>query len=264
MSTHRTRGVGLSAFTNRSSLSTSYATHGAALRSSSQSTLQTQLSVFQSLLHQFALSHASTIRANPTFRAEFARMCSLIGVDPLAGSNAQGKSKKGRGWFSQVLGGDVGDFYLSVAVRVVEVCRASRGENGGLMGIAECVERVRLGRGIGGGMEVSEDDISRAVEGLGPLGSGFRVVEVGRKKMIRSVPKELGGDQATVLEACQVLGFVTVGMLTDNLGWEMERAKTVLDDLLADSMVWIDLKTGGEEEYWSPAFFDGPDEEDDD
>lgn len=83
-------------------------------------------------------------------------MCNAIGVDPLAGSNVAGK-KKGKGnWWSQVLGGDVGDFYFAVAVRVVEVCRSSRGENGGLLGVEECRERVKKGRGIGGGMEVSE------------------------------------------------------------------------------------------------------------
>lgn len=152
------RGVGLSAFQNRSSLNTSYATHGAALRSSQVSSLQTQLSVFQSLLHTFALQHGDKIKENPTFRAEFARMCNAIGVDPLAGSNVTGKGKKsGKGsWWSQVLGGDVGDFYFGLAVRVVEVCRESRGENGGLIGVGECRERVGKGIRIGGGMEVSE------------------------------------------------------------------------------------------------------------
>ena len=55
-----------------------------------------------------------------------------------------------------MLGGDVNDFYFGLAVRVVEVCRESRGENGGLLGVKECKERVRKGKGIGGGMEVSE------------------------------------------------------------------------------------------------------------
>lgn len=86
-------------------------------------------------------------------------MCNAIGVDPLAGSNITAKSKgkgKGGSWWSQIVGGDVGDFYFGLAVRVVEVCRQSRGENGGLLGVSECRERVGKGRGIGGEMEVSE------------------------------------------------------------------------------------------------------------
>ncbi|MCJ1481660.1 hypothetical protein MMC06_001819 [Schaereria dolodes] len=251
------RGVGLSAFQNRSSLTSSYATHGAALRSSHLSSLQTQLSVFQSLLHAFALQHSETIKQNPSFRAEFARMCNAIGVNPLAGSNVKGK--KGRvSWWAQVLGGDVNDFYFGLAARVVEVCRESRGENGGLIGLEECRERVRKGEKIGGGMEVSDDDILRAVKSLKPLGSGFSIVTVGTKQMIRSIPKELNTDQATVLEAIQVLGFVTVSMLEDNLNWEYARAETVIQDLLADSLVWVDTKAS-EKEYWSPAILNDPD-----
>lgn len=69
--------------------------------------------------------------------------------------------------------------------------------------------------------------------------------------MIRSVPKELNTDQSTVLEALQVLGYVTVSMLQINLHWEAARAQTVVDYLLADSLVWIDSQAS-ETEYWSP------------
>ncbi|KAL8762604.1 MAG: hypothetical protein Q9184_001405 [Pyrenodesmia sp. 2 TL-2023] len=249
------RGVGLSAFQNRSALSTSYASHGASLRSTHVSSLQNQLSVFQSLLHNFALQHGDTIKSDPTFRAEFARMCNAIGVDPLAGSNVKDKSggrAGGKGsWWAQMLGGDVNDFYFELAVRVVELCRATRGENGGLIEVEECRERVKKGKGIGGGMDISDDDILRAVKSLDPLGSGFSVITVGSRQMIRSIPKELNTDQTTVLEVIQVLGYVTCSMLEDNLRWEHARAETVIQDLLADSLVWVDEQCP-EREYWSP------------
>ena len=97
------------------------------------------------------------------------------------------------------------------------------------------------------------DDILRAVKSLEPLGSGFSVVNIGSKQMIRSVPKELNTDQSTVLEAIQILGYVTVSMLRANLDWEETRAKAVIDDLVSDSLVWVDSQAG-EIEYWSPAF----------
>ena len=71
--------------------------------------------------------------------------------------------------------------------------------------------------------------------------------------MIRSVPKELNTDQAIVLEVIQVLGYVTVSMLKDNLRWEKERASAVIEDLVADSLVWVDLQAD-EPEYWTPSF----------
>ena len=257
------RGVGLSAFQNRTSLSSSYASHGANIRSSQSTSLQTQLSVFQSLLHNFALQHADTIKSNPTFRAEFAQMCNAIGVDPLAGSNIKGKAAGGKGlggWLGGVMGGGgVNDFYFQVAVRVVEVCRSSRGENGGLIAVEECRARVSRGRGLGGHLDVSDDDILRAVKSLAPLGSGFSVITVGSKQMIRSVPKELNTDQSKVLEAIQVMGYVTCSMLEDNLGWEIVRAETVVNDLLGDALVWVDTQAP-EKQYWSPAFMNDLDD----
>lgn len=202
-------------------------------------------------------------------------MCNTIGVDPLAGSNVKGKNKGN--WWGQIMGGDVNDFYFQVAMRVVEVCRASRAENGGLIGVAECKRRVSKGRALGGELDVSEyatnnstywiqiyhnaderlnsDDILRAIKSLEPLGSGFSVITVGIMQMIRSVPKELNTDQSRVLEAIQVLGYITRSMLEDNLDWEPARAETVIEDLLGDSLVWVDLQAS-EKEYWSPALMD--------
>jgi ESCRT-II complex subunit VPS22 len=77
-------------------------------------------------------------------------MCAAIGVDPLASSS----NRKGNFW-AEMLGGSVNDFYFGLAVRVVEVCRATRAENGGLISVREVKERV--GKGAGSlGEEVSE------------------------------------------------------------------------------------------------------------
>lgn len=94
------------------------------------------------------------------------------------------------------------------------------------------------------------DDVLRAVRSLKPLGSGFAIVNIGERAMIRSVPKELNTDQSAVLEAIQALGYVTVSMLRANLGWEGARAQTVLDDLLSDALLWIDTQAD-ENEYWT-------------
>ncbi|EME41740.1 hypothetical protein DOTSEDRAFT_81953 [Dothistroma septosporum NZE10] len=249
------RGVGLGAFSNAAISSDKYAAHGAALRSTHADALANQLSVFQAALHNFSLTHAKDIRSNPTFRAEFARMCHAIGVDPLAGSNikAQDASGKGGSVWAKMLGTSVNDFYFELGVRLVEVCRESRGENGGMIALAEARKRIAKGRGlVGGGMEVTDDDMQRALESLEPLGGQFKIVHLGSTKYIRSVPKELNPDQSTVLEVIQVMGFVTVSMLQANLDWEQARAVAVIDDLVADSLVWVD-EQGEETEYWSPA-----------
>ncbi|KAG7290210.1 hypothetical protein NEMBOFW57_000208 [Staphylotrichum longicolle] len=98
------------------------------------------------------------------------------------------------------------------------------------------------------------DDILRAVGTLKPLGSAYSVIRVGSKPYIRSVPKELNTDQSAVLEAAQVLGYVSVSMLMVNLSWMRARAQTALEDLVGEGMLWVDKQTDGEWEYWSPGF----------
>ena len=182
-------------------------------------------------------------------------MCNAIGVDPLAGSNVKGAAGAGgKSVWAKMLGSSVNDFYFELAVRVVEVCRETRSENGGMIAVSEVRKRIEKGRGlVGGGMEVTDDDIQRALEALEPLGGMFKTTTLGSSKFIRSVPKELNPDQATVLEVIQILGgCVTVSTLQANLGWENARALAVMDDLVADSLVWVDLQAE-ETEFWSPA-----------
>ncbi|PSN67439.1 EAP30-domain-containing protein [Corynespora cassiicola Philippines] len=258
----RRRTPGLASLTGSRLQNHHYTNHGLSLRTRNAETLQNQLSVFQSLLHNFALTHSKDIRANPAFRAEFARMCSALNIDFLASSyhkDSKGGSSSGGGdgsiW-AQLLGGSVNDFYFNLGVLIVEECRATRSENGGLVSVSDLRTRISRGRGVGGGMEVSDDDIKRAVESLSPLGSCFSIMKIGHRSLIRSVPKELNTDQSTVLEAIQVLGYVTISMLQLNLGWERPRAHAVVEDLMADSLVWVDTQAG-ENEYWSPAFISG-------
>ncbi|RCI07595.1 hypothetical protein L249_1641 [Ophiocordyceps polyrhachis-furcata BCC 54312] len=256
------KGVGIGAFDRSRLTSQHYASHGSSLRASNASALASQLAVFRALLQQFAQTHAKDIRSDPAFRAQFARMCTAIGVDPLASGDSGGGSI-----WAQLLGKTVNDFYFGLAVRVVDVCGATRGENGGLIGLRELSDRLSgqqaaaAAASSNGGADITEDDVRRAVETLKPLGGGYGIVRVGRKDYVRSVPRELSSDQAAVVEAVQVLGYVSVAMLRDNLAWETARCHTVIDDLVAHGMLWVDKQTRGEWEFWSPSFMVHADQE---
>ncbi|ATY58514.1 vacuolar-sorting SNF8 [Cordyceps militaris] len=249
------KAVGIGALDRSRLTSAQYASHGSSLRATNAQALETQLAVFRTLLQQFAQTHARDIRSDPSFRAQFARMCSAIGVDPLASS--AGTAAASPSVWGQLLGKTVNDFYFDVAVRVVQVCGATRAENGGLVSLAQVRERVSRDKVAAGGAHVSEDDVRRAVATLRPLGGSYAIVTVGETEYVRSVPRELSRDQASCVEAAQVLGHVSVGMLRDNLAWEPARCKTVIDDLVAQGMLWVDKQTGGEWQYWSPAFMAG-------
>lgn len=254
------KGVGLAAFDKFRITSAQYASHGSHLRTSTATALENQLSVFRSLLQQFALTHAKDIRSNPNFRAEFARMCNAIGVDPLASSSiisvSSSAARAGNIW-SQLLGTSVNDFYFELAVRVVEVCSATRSENGGLITVEEVCERIMRSR-VEGAPDLTEDDIHRAVGTLKPLGSSYSAITVGSRVYIRSVSRELNTDQSSVLEAVQALGYVTVFLLITNLSWNRARAQTILDDLVMEGMLWLAQDTQ-EWEYWAPGLVFDPD-----
>lgn len=246
------KGVGIGAFDRTRLTSAQFASHGTTLRTANSQALEAQLSVFRSLLQQFAATHSKDIRSNPSFRAQFARMCAAIGVDPLSASSSSAAGSASGSMWAQLLGRSVNDFYFELAVRVVEVCGATRGENGGLIGLREVCERIGRGRMEGAG-EITEDDVLRAVETLGPLGSSYSVLHVGSKAYIRSVPRELNTDQSAVLEAAQALGYVSVDMLVVNLRWPRARAQTAVEDLMGEGMLWVD-KQVRPWEYWSPSF----------
>ncbi|BFZ59374.1 ESCRT II complex subunit Dot2 [Saitoella coloradoensis] len=248
------RGVGLAAFDRDQQQRSQYQELGSALLKTHIDELTSQLATFQSTLSSFATLHAREIRSDPEFREKFSRMCAAIGVDPLS----SGRGGKGgiKGW-SEMLG--VGDFYYELAVRIVEVCRRTRQENGGLIEVGQVRELVSARLQRAGGNAVTEDaieDVIRAVKTLQPLGKGIEIVTIGSTQMIRSVPRELSNDQATVLEAAQLLGFVSKSMLVVNLQWDHARASTVLDDLMSNSLVWVDDQ-GEELEYYSSALING-------
>ncbi|KAJ4403487.1 ESCRT II complex subunit Dot2 [Didymella pomorum] len=208
----RRRTPGLSSLSSTRLQTHHYTSHGAKLRSSTASSLETQLSVFQSLVHNFALTHSKDIRANPAFRAEFARMCTALNIDFLGASYTKdGKStskgtKGGESIWASLLGGSVNDFYFNLGVIIVDICRSTRAENGGLISLSDLRAHISRGRAIGSSMTVSDADIEQAVLALAPLGGAYSITSIGHSKLVRSVPKELNTDQATVLEACQVLG----------------------------------------------------------
>ncbi|KAG5912636.1 hypothetical protein E4U53_005236 [Claviceps sorghi] len=109
------KGVGIGAF-DRSRLTTAhYASHGSSLRATNAQALEAQLAVFRSLLQQFAATHARDIRSDPAFRAQFARMCTAIGVDPLGGGSGGGSGPAGGSVWAQLLGKTVHDFYFGLA-----------------------------------------------------------------------------------------------------------------------------------------------------
>mmetsp|Transcript_13812 Transcript_13812/g.17428 ORF Transcript_13812/g.17428 Transcript_13812/m.17428 type:complete len:267 (+) Transcript_13812:14-814(+) len=208
-------------------------------------------------LSTFAKKHKKEIQEDPAFRKKFLEMCAPLGVDPLSSQ---------KGFWDGVLG--IGEFYYELAVKVAEVCLASRTRNGGIMSIAE-VQSILRKRGTkfrfsqessstktgnnNSGCKYSREDIITAIGKLSKLKSGFKIVQVGSTTMVVSVPTELDEDHKEVMTIAQeIAGGITVQNVTRKTGWKEERAKRALDLLLSEGMAWFD-KHKGLEYYWFPS-----------
>ncbi|KAF8980982.1 ESCRT-II subunit protein snf8 [Entomortierella lignicola] len=246
--------------------------------SGSALTPDSQLETFRVNLENFARQHRKDIQKDPVFRMHFQKMCANIGVDPLASS---------KGVWGELLG--VSDFYYELGIQIIDVCLSTRALNGGLMELSEVkrrVERMRGKRDIKApnstssnahsnslssklanmsskdtNIEITEDDVFRSIKTLAPLGSGFQVLQIGDKKMVSSVPRELNRDQSAILALVRnTRGHINSGIIYEQLGWESGRINTALDTLLEDGLMWID-KQAEPYEYWVPGFFEPEDDD---
>ncbi|ORY92262.1 EAP30/Vps36 family-domain-containing protein [Syncephalastrum racemosum] len=237
----RRRPVGLAHAQHKERLERDFQQVGDTIAAKELEQLQSQVEVFKSNLQDFAQKHRKDIRKNPTFRAHFQRMCGNIGVDPLASN---------KGFWADLLG--VGDFYYELGIQIIECCLATRQRDGGLTELNELKRRVETMRKS---KEITEDDIVRAIKTLKPLNGGFEVLQIGTRKMVRSVPKELDKDESSLLVLAQKSGFVDTFLIQAELHWPETRIDTALDHLLQDGLAWID-KQGDHDTYWIPSYFD--------
>ncbi|EME29396.1 ESCRT-II complex subunit VPS22 [Galdieria sulphuraria] len=217
--------------------------------------LQKQLDVFRENLVLFARKYRKKIENEPEFRAQFHRLCISIGVDPLV-------SKKG--FWEEVLG--MGDFYYELAVKISEICIATRDINGGLILLDEIkrlldnhndekfTKRTSKRIILRNRYEISRDDIERAVQRIQVLGKSYSIVSFGNIRYIQSVPGELSHDHSCVLSVSKEQGFTTERKLAASLKWSKERILLALKGLLEMELAWIDDQDL-ERLYWFPSLY---------
>jgi ESCRT-II complex subunit VPS22 len=191
--------------------------------------LSTSLELLKQNLEEFALKHQAEIKNNPVFRQKFHEMCMQVGVDPLSSNKS---------FWTKVLG--FGDFYYQIALQVVQICMITREMNGGLIEWSELKSRMETLRGRYA-QPISDQDLVQALKCLGPFGDGFGILEMGTKKMVRSIPQETNMDGLAVLAKIEDKG-VTAEQLQVMLGWSHERCQVVLDSFVQQAICWIDLQ----------------------
>ena len=241
----RNRRAGLAGLKKRQQQKQNFAKRGEELGEAKMEHVEGQLTMFKSSLEDFAKKYKKDIKKDPKFRREFQVMCSKIGVDPLASS---------KGFWADILG--VGDFYYEIGVQIVDVCVSTRDANGGLIETEELKLRMRRMRGSNA-VDLGEDDIKRAVAKLKILGQGFDIQDIGPRRMVVSVPRELNQDHVALMKIAGAHnGAVSAGGLAGELGWDRERIDKVLNFMSGEGMCWADdQEAPGDMFFWFPSMW---------
>ncbi|KAM3205300.1 hypothetical protein P3L10_028710 [Capsicum annuum] len=172
-------------------------------------------------------------RKNPAFRAQFHEMCAKVGVDPLASNKVSGQNCWG-------------------LVTSIMNLTGTRPHNGGLISLDDLCKLLGQRRKAVRDT-ISEDDFLCAISKLKVLGSGFEVITMGKRKLVRSVPTELNKDHNEILELAQAQGFVTVDEVQRRLNWSSGRMTDALETLLEEGLAMIhDGHRDGKRRYWFP------------
>lgn len=129
------RRLGRQAIRDSKKVKEALAQRGSIITAEHARQMKLHLDTFKSNLEQFAINHKKEIQKDPVFRAKFHAMCASIGVDPLT-------SRKGL--WADLLG--VGDYYYELAVRIIEICIATRPMNGGVLSLRELLTVLRTRR----------------------------------------------------------------------------------------------------------------------
>ena len=99
-------------------------------------------------------------------------------------------------------------------------------------------------------------DLHKAVESIGKLGSDFKIMKTGRKRVICSVAVELNADHMAVLKhAEENQGNFTHSSLTRALPQygDRQRFERAINTLITDGLCWEDEQNGAEMAYWFPS-----------
>jgi ESCRT-II complex subunit VPS22 len=239
------KGAGISGLSRHTAATSSYATLSTSISASQVTSLETSLASFREALLTFSRQHRDDIRADPAFRHQFTKMCSVLGVDPLSGPT----SGRGGGFWG---GLGLGEWSYELCVQVVDVCVSTRAGNGGMIEMNDLIRRVGKMRGLstgpstttvgkGKGEIISREDVIQAIGLLKPL-AGYSVVPVGGIDFVRSVPRELDTDQSALLViAAKTGGRLTESHIRKELGWNDVRARQALEDsVMREGLGWVD------------------------
>ncbi|TIA89666.1 hypothetical protein E3P99_01954 [Wallemia hederae] len=210
--------------------------------------IRLQIATFQEYLVNFSQKHRKDIESNLEFRNRFTDMCNLIGVDPL---NIERGSL-----FSNLTG--LSDFYMSLAVQLVDMCVSTSSLTGGLVRVDDILQALSTKRRTA----ITLSDLHKAIKVLKPLNDNahqYEIIPVNDILYMRSQPRQVNNDILTLLEiAHSNHGWIDQHTVhTHSPAWSTDRIRNSLRQaVMDDGFVWVDEQAPSTRYYFPSLFHD--------
>ncbi|EPY23713.1 ESCRT-II complex subunit VPS22 [Strigomonas culicis] len=189
------RGIGVAHVQQKQKTTQQMADLGAQITAERVGQVQDQLEQLEEQLRVLAKRHREEIKHDPVVRARFRQLADSLGVDLIS-------SKKNV--FAGALG--LGDFYYSLAGKVVEACMKESKFCGAFVPLKHVVAAVQksydavLSAGSGDKRTViSQEDVLTSLGKLHRLGAGYNVVELNGHQYIQTTPDGAGAKDQIAL-----------------------------------------------------------------
>lgn len=189
------RGIGVAHVQQKQKTNQQMADLGAQITAERVGQIQDQLEQLEEQLRVLAKQHREEIKHDPVVRARFRQLADSLGVDLIS-------SKKNV--FAGALG--LGDFYYSLASKVVEACMKESKFCGAFVPLKHVLTAVQKSydavlstskndkRTV-----ISQEDVLTALGKLHRLGAGYNVVELNGYKYIQTTPDGAGAKDQIIL-----------------------------------------------------------------
>ena len=207
--------------------------------------LSTQLQVFRSALINFVNDYSNEIKSNGEFRSKFNQISQLIGMDPLDLLIYANSKTKSNG----------SNFVTGLSVKIVEICQETRDLNGGLLSLRE-LQSILTDNSSDLKIDISTKHIEQAITILNSMGKNYELIKINNESWLKfSSIENLSNDQLKIYELCGFMGgYVTMGLIRDNYGWDKYRIKSVIDEMIMNGILWVDEQGEDEWQYWEPSW----------
>ncbi|KAH3687715.1 hypothetical protein WICPIJ_001299 [Wickerhamomyces pijperi] len=230
-------GIGLSAFDENHLQQ--FSQLGKTLQDRKTEELETQFTLFKSLLFNYIDTYRSQIESNGSLQSKIMQICQFLNIEPL-----------------QILNRDTDhdQFYYELSCKIIEFNNEEGNiKYGGLIPTLELLSELNSkleGRNI-----ITLDDLKTTIDIMTPLNSEIAIVKLNKQQYIKTFKLSLSTDNMQILQIANEIGCVSVSMIRDNLNWSVIKTKEVLKELVNSGYLWLDNgETNGESLYWDPGW----------